>query len=80
MISWRKQSTFIQQNGYFVFGLTPKLNLSVHFSEQPVSADYTVGEAVRTIDFYLIAFMIFINSIPITLQASTYKVSVIVRH
>ncbi|BHF75404.1 hypothetical protein SprV_0501850000 [Sparganum proliferum] len=39
---------------------------------EPVS--YTVAEALRSIDFYIIFFMIFLDVIPITLQTSTYKV------
>nr|VZI43390.1 unnamed protein product [Spirometra erinaceieuropaei] len=38
---------------------------------EPVS--YTVAEALRSIDFYIIFFMIFLDVIPITLQTSTYK-------
>uniref|UniRef100_A0A5K3EW76 MFS domain-containing protein n=1 Tax=Mesocestoides corti TaxID=53468 RepID=A0A5K3EW76_MESCO len=39
-----------------------------------ITYDYTITEALRSIDFYLIAFLVFINTVPITLQASSYKV------
>ncbi|VDD81084.1 unnamed protein product [Mesocestoides corti] len=38
-----------------------------------ITYDYTITEALRSIDFYLIAFLVFINTVPITLQASSYK-------
>lgn len=43
--------------------------------QEPVEQySYTMGEAVKTADFWIISLIIFLNSIPITLQASTYKV------
>uniref|UniRef100_A0A5K3EU77 MFS domain-containing protein n=1 Tax=Mesocestoides corti TaxID=53468 RepID=A0A5K3EU77_MESCO len=36
--------------------------------------NYTISEALRSIDFYLLAFTIFINTISVTLQSSLYKV------
>ncbi|VDD81082.1 unnamed protein product [Mesocestoides corti] len=38
------------------------------------TVNYTVGEALKSIDFYLIGFIVFINTIPITLQSVFYKV------
>ncbi|CUT99518.1 oxalate:formate antiporter [Echinococcus multilocularis] len=36
--------------------------------------NYTIQEALKTIDFYTIAVIIFLDTVPITLQSSAYKV------
>ncbi|KAL5971409.1 L-lactate transporter [Taenia solium] len=36
--------------------------------------NYTIKEALKSIDFYTIAFIIFLDTVPITLQSSAYKV------
>ncbi|BHF76182.1 hypothetical protein SprV_0501928000 [Sparganum proliferum] len=41
---------------------------------KPVQKSYTLKEALRTIDFYLLWFIFFCNVIPTTLLSSTYKV------
>uniref|UniRef100_A0A0X3PQJ8 Oxalate:formate antiporter n=3 Tax=Schistocephalus solidus TaxID=70667 RepID=A0A0X3PQJ8_SCHSO len=46
--------------------------LEIH--AQPVQKSYTLKEALRTIDFYLLWFIFFCNVIPSTLLSSTYKV------
>ncbi|VDO04932.1 unnamed protein product [Rodentolepis nana] len=44
-----------------------------HNKQQEVH-NYTITEAMKSIDFYIICVMIFLDTVPITLQTSTYKV------
>nr|CDS26778.2 oxalate:formate antiporter [Hymenolepis microstoma] len=44
-----------------------------HNKEQEIY-NYTIKEAMKSIDFYTICLMIFLDTVPITLQTSTYKV------
>ncbi|VDL63380.1 unnamed protein product [Hymenolepis diminuta] len=59
---------------YDYAGETADDSIAAQYQQQQEIYDYTTKEAMKSIDFYTICVMIFINSVPITLQTSSYKV------
>ncbi|KAM3175476.1 hypothetical protein ACTXT7_008451 [Hymenolepis weldensis] len=71
---YRFDNFFSFSDAYDNFSETVDDSIVAQYNQQQEIYDYTTKEAMKSIDFYTICVMIFINSVPITLQTSAYKV------